>query len=96
MLTVLLAAILAAIMSTADSQLLVSSSALAEDFYRALFRRQAGQRELIYVGRAAVILVAGLMAQTDRPRHFAGSRKGACSPVAPPNGRAAAAMEKAK
>lgn len=57
---VLLAAILAAIMSTADSQLLVSSSALAEDFYKALFRRQAGQRELIYVGRAAVILVAGL------------------------------------
>ena len=36
----LLAAILAAIMSTADSQLLVSSSALAEDFYKQLF--QAG------------------------------------------------------
>jgi len=33
---ILLAAILAAVMSTADSQLLVSSSALAEDFYKAL------------------------------------------------------------
>lgn len=55
---ILLAAILAAIMSTADSQLLVASSALAEDFYKALFRRQAGQRELIGVGRAAVVLIA--------------------------------------
>ena len=37
---ILLAAILAAVMSTADSQLLVSSSALAEDFYKALFRKK--------------------------------------------------------
>lgn len=55
---VLLAAILAAIMSTADSQLLVASSALAEDFYKALFRRRAGPRELVNVGRAAVVLIA--------------------------------------
>ena len=57
---ILLAAILAAIMSTADSQLLVSSSALAEDFYKALFRRQAGTRELVAVGRAAVVVIASL------------------------------------
>ncbi len=57
---VLLAAILAAIMSTADSQLLVSSSALAEDFYKALFRRQARPGELIAVGRAAVVVIACL------------------------------------
>ncbi len=55
---VLLAAVLAAIMSTADSQLLVSSSALAEDFYKALFRREASQRELVRVGRLAVVLIA--------------------------------------
>lgn len=55
---VLLAAILAAIMSTADSQLLVASSALAEDFYRSLFRRQASDRELMAVGRAAVVIIA--------------------------------------
>ncbi|HEY9050597.1 MAG TPA: sodium/proline symporter PutP [Gammaproteobacteria bacterium] len=55
---VLLAAILAAIMSTADSQLLVSSSALAEDFYKTLLRPQASDRELVMVGRGAVILVA--------------------------------------
>ncbi|HKK13560.1 MAG TPA: sodium/proline symporter PutP [Gammaproteobacteria bacterium] len=55
---VLLAAILAAIMSTADSQLLVASSALAEDFYKALLRRNAGDRELVWVGRAAVLVIA--------------------------------------
>jgi len=55
---ILLAAILAAIMSTADSQLLVSSSALAEDFYKALFRKEASQQELVNVGRAAVIGIA--------------------------------------
>ncbi len=55
---ILLAAILAAVMSTADSQLLVSSSALAEDFYKALFKKDATQEELILVGRYAVIVIA--------------------------------------
>lgn len=55
---ILLAAILAAIMSTADSQLLVSASVLTEDFYKALFRRFAGQRELVWVGRSAVLVIA--------------------------------------
>jgi len=55
---ILLAAILAAIMSTADSQLLVSSSALAEDFYKALLRPNASDRELVWTGRAAVMIVA--------------------------------------
>jgi sodium/proline symporter len=55
---VLLAAILAAIMSTADSQLLVSSSALAEDLYRKLLRPDASQTEIVLVGRLAVVLLA--------------------------------------
>ncbi|MGR5076269.1 sodium/proline symporter PutP [Photobacterium swingsii] len=55
---ILLAAILAAIMSTADSQLLVSSSALAEDFYKQVFRPQASQDEIVTVGRAAVIILS--------------------------------------
>lgn len=55
---VLLAAILAAIMSTADSQLLVSSAAFTEDFYRTLLRREAGDRELVRVGRLAVVVIA--------------------------------------
>ncbi|OAN10931.1 sodium:proline symporter [Photobacterium jeanii] len=55
---ILLAAILAAIMSTADSQLLVSSSALAEDFYKQVFRPQASTEEIVTVGRAAVIILS--------------------------------------
>ncbi len=59
---IFLAAILAAIMSTADSQLLVTSSAIAEDFYKVMFRRRAGNKELVWVGRIAVIVVAVLAA----------------------------------
>ncbi|WP_064606825.1 sodium/proline symporter PutP [Photobacterium sp. J15] len=55
---ILLAAILAAIMSTADSQLLVSSSALAEDFYKQVFRPQASTQEIVLVGRVAVIVLS--------------------------------------
>lgn len=55
-----LAAILAAIMSTADSQLLVSSSVLAEDLYKDLFRKNASQQELVRVGRSAVVCISML------------------------------------
>ncbi len=55
---ILLAAVLSAIMSTIDSQLLVSSSALTEDFYRTFFKREASQKELIWVGRFAVLVIA--------------------------------------
>jgi sodium/proline symporter len=55
---VMLSAILAAVMSTADSQLLVSSSALTEDLYKVLLRRGASQRELVWVSRGAVIGIA--------------------------------------
>lgn len=54
----LLAALLAAIMSTISSQLLVTSSALTEDLYKTLFRRSATDKELILVGRLSVLLVA--------------------------------------
>ena len=55
---ILLSAILAAIMSTLSCQLLVCSSALTEDFYKGFVRRRAGQRELVWVGRLMVLLVA--------------------------------------
>ncbi len=55
-----LAGVLAAIMSTAAAQLLVSTSAFAEDFYRGLFRHGAGRAELLWVGRAAVLVIAGV------------------------------------
>ncbi len=54
----LLAGILAAIMSTISSQLLVSSSSLTEDFYKVFVRRGAGQKELVMVGRLTVLAVA--------------------------------------
>lgn len=55
---ILLAAILAAIMSTADSQLLVSSSAFTDDFYKSLLRKDASEKELIWVGRLSVIALS--------------------------------------
>jgi len=54
----LLAAILAAIMSTIDSQLLVSSSVLTRDIYHAFLRKDASNNELVWVGRATVIGIA--------------------------------------
>ena len=54
----LLAALLAAIMSTISSQLLVSSSSLTEDFYRLFLRKSASERERVNVGRVCVALVA--------------------------------------
>jgi sodium/proline symporter len=53
-----LAGILAAVMSTADSQLLVASSAVSEDLYRDLLRPDARPGELLWIGRFAVILIA--------------------------------------
>ena len=55
---VILSGVLAAVMSTLSCQLLVSSSALTEDFYKAFLRRNASQRELVWVGRAMVLLIA--------------------------------------
>lgn len=54
----LLSAILAAVMSTISSQLLVSASSVTEDFYKAFFRRGASSKELLIVSRLSVILVA--------------------------------------
>ena len=54
----LLAALLAAIMSTVSSQLLVASSSLTEDFYRLFLRKNCSEREAVNVGRVSVLLVA--------------------------------------
>ncbi|MCW2476828.1 MULTISPECIES: sodium/proline symporter PutP [unclassified Symbiopectobacterium] len=55
---ILLSAILAAVMSTLSCQLLVCSSAITEDLYRPFFRPGATQRELVWVGRMMVLLIA--------------------------------------
>jgi sodium/proline symporter len=55
---ILMSAILAAVMSTLSCQLLVCSSAITEDLYKAFLRKGASQRELVWVGRMMVLLVA--------------------------------------
>jgi sodium/proline symporter len=53
-----LAAVLAAIMSTVSSQLIVSSSALVEDLYKLTVKRTPSERKQVWMGRAGVALVA--------------------------------------
>ncbi len=55
---VLLAAIMAASMSTADSQLLVASSSFTSDIYRPIFRKNASDREILWIGRLVVLVVS--------------------------------------
>ncbi len=54
----LLSAIVAAAMSTADSQLLVASSSFTSDIYKAVFRKKASDKETLWVGRLVVVIVA--------------------------------------
>ena len=55
---ILLAAIIAASMSTADSQLLVASSSFTSDIYKPLIRKQASEKEVLWVGRIIVVIVS--------------------------------------
>ncbi|MEH7417816.1 sodium/proline symporter PutP [Neobacillus drentensis] len=54
----LLAALLAAVMSTISSQLLVTASSLTEDIYKTFFRRSATDKELLLVSRLSVLVVS--------------------------------------
>ena len=56
----ILSAVLAAIMSTASSQLLVAASAFAQDVYRTLLHKNAEQTELVWISRASVLVIASL------------------------------------
>ena len=55
---ILLSAIIAASMSTADSQLLVASSSFTSDIYKPIIRKNASDKETLWVGRAVVLVVA--------------------------------------
>ncbi len=55
---VLMAAIIAASMSTADSQLLVASSSFTSDIYKPIFRKNASEKEILWVGRIIVLIVS--------------------------------------
>ena len=54
----LLAAIIAASMSTADSQLLVASSSFTSDIYKPIIKKNATNKETLFVGRIVVVIVA--------------------------------------
>ena len=54
----LLAAIIAASMSTADSQLLVAASSFASDIYKPIIRKQASNKEMMWVSRIIVLIIA--------------------------------------
>ena len=55
---ILLSAIIAASMSTADSQLLVASSSFTSDIYKPIIRKKASDKETLWVGRGVVLIVA--------------------------------------
>jgi sodium/proline symporter len=57
-----LASVLAAIMSTLSSQLIVCSSALVEDIYRAVKKTPPSQQTLVVLGRVGVLLIAVIAA----------------------------------
>ena len=55
---ILLSAVIAAAMSTADSQLLVASSSFTSDIYKPVLRKQASDKEALWVGRIVVLIIA--------------------------------------
>lgn len=55
---IMLAAILAAVMSTISSQLIVTSSALVEDLYKAVIKTDASDQQYVFLGRMAVLIVS--------------------------------------
>ncbi|MEB3766298.1 sodium/proline symporter PutP [Acinetobacter sp. MD2] len=55
---IVMAGILSAVMSTLSCQLLVCSSTLTEDFYKVFFRKNASQKELVWVGRGMVLAIS--------------------------------------
>ena len=55
---VLIAAILSAIMSTIDSQLLVCSSVIVEDFYKHISKKEASENQLVWLTRFSLLAIA--------------------------------------
>ncbi len=55
---IMLAAVLAAVMSTISSQLIVTSSALIEDLYKAIYKTDGTDKQYVFLGRMAVLVVS--------------------------------------
>ncbi|HFM1631324.1 TPA: sodium/proline symporter PutP [Escherichia coli] len=82
---ILLSAILAAVMSTLSCQLLVCSSAITEDLYKAFLRKQASQKELVWAGFGAafgpVVLFSVMWSRMTRNGALAGMIIGALTVI---------------
>lgn len=57
---IMLSAILSAIMSTIDSQLLVSASSLTEDISRKIIRTGTSEKTALFIGRLGVLVISGI------------------------------------
>lgn len=55
---VFLSAVLASIMSTADSQLLVTASAVVNDFYKVIVKKETSDKKLMWISRGAVMVIS--------------------------------------
>ena len=55
---IIISAILAASMSTADSQLLAASSAFASDVYKTSIKKDASDKQVLWVGRIVVVVIS--------------------------------------
>ncbi len=55
---IFLSAVLASIMSTADSQLLVTASAVVNDFYKVIVKKEASEKKLMWISRISVIVIS--------------------------------------
>lgn len=66
---ILLSAILAAVMSTLSAQLLISSSAITEDFYKGFLRPKATEKELVWLGRAMVLVISAIAIWIAQDEH---------------------------
>lgn len=55
---IFLSAVLASIMSTADSQLLVTASAVVNDFYKVVVKKEASDKKLMWISRITVMVIS--------------------------------------
>lgn len=55
---IFLSAVLASIMSTADSQLLVTASAVANDFFKVVVKREVSEKTLMWISRGSVMVIS--------------------------------------
>jgi sodium/proline symporter len=59
---IILSGILAATMSTSDSQMLITASSVSQNFLKGLVKKDATEKQIMWVGRIAIVVVAVIAA----------------------------------